>query len=216
MNYVQAVNGAIAARDKYQKLLLESLPEMPHNSIDEMALAFGTTEAMNRFEQNLPIDWRYLAEGADTVQVVAPFESTYSVRYRWYGLIGETYAPVPEAFYPNGKQMVNPKGFRIEAMRVSHGYNPLLEHWNNGLEEKQVSGGSWIHASFKVQDSGVYEDACYKLIQRNWIYVQQCRSNYGLFSYFRPHPEWLKELREVDSALPFLYLKARVNTRDNQ
>jgi hypothetical protein len=162
--------------------------------IDEIAFAFACHGDLEEFihEMVQHPDVTHFNAAHDHVHTL-PLRTCYGVRYEFLKVEA---APDPLCHE-----------FRIEAMSLTNGYSPLHLAELRGVDYKPIA----VHASFKVEDEIDYGIAVNRLREAGWEAAQRCESNYGRFSYWTPlaREEWLPDG-------PFMYLKPRVNTRDQK
>ncbi len=170
------------------------------NAIDEVALLFiNPFQATEFLREAVTNDGVLLFNSATDHVHTLPLRTCYDVRY--------DFLTVPSPYWPENRIA----GPRIEAMHLTDGYSPL--HFAALMEMKETGNPATpIHASFKCDDEEDYAIAVDRLRTAGWEAAQRCESTYGRFSYWTPlNPkEWF------DDALRDLYLKPRVNVRDER
>jgi len=111
--------------------------------------------------------------------------------------------------YEVSYRFLQPTGvpFRIEAMSIDSGISPAHIDALEALDMEEDGACLPMHVSYKPSIPGIAGYEAEKLIlgRAGFIFVQECLSTYGAFSYWR-HP---------DIHLP-VYLKPRVNLRDKR
>lgn len=160
--------------------------------IDEIAYQFNTLEDLDAFTvEAVCHDGCLLFNAANDHVHTLPMRTCYGVAYRFF--------TIPMEYLPEQLGEV-----RIEAMLQTSGLSPLHLAGMWSVHGRPLA----VHASFKCVNEEQYAAVCHRLRQQGWESPQRCESSYGRFSYWTP----------VDRAkyedLPFMYLKPRVNLRD--
>lgn len=155
-----------------------------HAHVDEIAMMFSNEKDADEAALSFT-----MASTANVFNVATdhvhtgPHSTHYDVAYR---------------FVQNGLY-----DWRVEMMSLTSGFSPLHEAFMNktaGFDE-----GEPVHLSWKCNSEEGYQDTIdYLHHSDDYVFAQSCRSEYGLFSYWRPMGT------DLD-----VFLKPRVNTRDD-
>lgn len=163
-----------------------------HTTIDEAAILLPDAKTLWGWV-SLAVrakDVKHVNAADDSVEVSGPIHAHYGALYEFLELAD--------------------RPWRVEAMMVTSGYSPL----HTGLTQLAGPHGGWVHVSFKCPTEKDYSETCKRLANTGeWLPAQICRSSYGRFIYFSPAPHLIGD---GPGQLPMLYLKPRVNLRDQE
>lgn len=150
--------------------------------IDEIALMWDEEDRMRRWISSaVAEDGVVLFNRAMDRVNTFPISSRYHVEYNFLS--------------------IEDKPYRVEAMCIQHGVSPLHAAHGSDCHSRPLA----VHLSFKVESESEYSKALSALAEAGCILAQSCKSDYGVFSYWKvPH------LFESG----YLYLKPRINLRD--
>lgn len=151
-------------------------------TIDEIALMWDEDDKMRRWISSAVAEDGVVLFNRSIDRVnTFPIASRYHVEYNFLSIEGKPY--------------------RVEAMCIQHGVSPLHAAHGSDCHIRPLA----VHLSFKVESEMEYQKALSALAEAGCILAQSCKSDYGVFSYWKvPH------LFENGH----LYLKPRINLRD--
>jgi hypothetical protein len=166
-------------KDKVEEWMMEN--GLGHFYIDEIALMFSHQAWAQAFALDAVRgdQVEIFNSATDRVQV-QPFNTHYEVEYIFLDVASD---------------------MRIEVMSINHGFSPLHAAIQTHLDHP--GRPCVVHMSFKVPGVAEYAEVLDVLHESTGQMVQECKSDYGMFSYWHlvGHP---------------VYLKPRVNLRDEE
>ncbi len=116
-------------------------------------------------------------------------------------------SPIPSNYTVHYDFLRHPElSVRLEMMSIVGGASPLHDPIRRGQAHGTVCP---VHASFKLLDRDMLHASQIAIeATGHYLHTMKCESRYGEFHYYLP--------RVVPFGNPYLYLKPRINTRDER